>query len=184
MTRITNTIAEKIAKAVTEHAFAERLADARQRLADAGMAAYRAYYGDETIEKMASLPEGWLPQVSCLYFHVNGCRYVAILSQFVPLTYRDSSGYIALNGDTAEAMALQHAEHDFDRQKLERDEALREAERAIKRFGSVKALIKGWPEIEPFAREFLGAFPALPAVIPADLNARLGLPVSEEEHTK
>lgn len=184
MTRITNTITERIAQAVTEHAFAERMQAARQREADAGMAAYRAYYGDETIEKMTSLPEGWLLRVTILRFRINGFRHTARLNQPVPVLCRDSSGYIVLNGDTDEAMALQHAEQDFDRLNSERSEARREAQRAIKRFSTVKALIKGWPEIEPFAREFLGASPALPAVIPADLNARLGLPVDEKEHTK
>jgi len=184
MTRITNTIAERIAQAVTEHAFAERLAAARQRLADAGMAAYRTYYGDETIEKMTSLPEGWLSTRSRLDLTINGCRYMVNLGQPMPVLAEDTVEWFNLDGDTAEAMEIQHAEQDFQRLRSERKEALREAERAIKRFGTVKALIRGWPEIEPFAREFLDAYPALPAVIPADLNAKLGLPVTEEGHTK
>lgn len=177
MTRITNDIAKGIAKAVADHAFADRIAAAKEALEAAALAAYRTYHGDAAIERMNALPDGWLPCNSLLDFTINGQRLPVRLSKPARQTCRDNAGYIKLNGDAAEAIALMQAQQSFDRLREERDDAESEALRAVKRFSTIKALIAGWPEIAPFAAKFDADKPSLPAVIPAELNAKLGLPV-------
>lgn len=179
MTRITNTIAEGIAKAVTDHAFSERIATAKEALEAAALAAYRYHYGEESINRMNALPDGWLPCISRLDFAINGQRLFARIGKPVQITYLENEGWVKINGDVPEAVALQRAAHALDRLEKERSDAESEALRAVKRFSTIKALVAGWPEIAPFAAKFDANKPSLPVVIPAELNAKLGLPVED-----
>lgn len=179
MTRISKQIAQKIAIAVTDHAFKTRTKDAARQLSDAGLAAYRAHFGDKAIRRMNALPDGWLAKVNSLRFRVAGMSLeVPLLDGPVRLTWEAYNAYcIKVQHDGPEGITLARAAQDLESLKVQRQKAQADAEAAIRQFATIKTLIAGWPEIETFARPLEGAYPPLPAVIPSSLNKTLGLPV-------
>lgn len=180
MTRITNDLADRIAKDLTTHAFGERIEAATGRLERAGMAAYEARYNAAMRKKLAELPAGWVPETKQLHFNVYGADIRVNLRAPVRTTYADNQKYrISVDASNPEGIELAQAAQELDRLTSEQRALREETARAVKRFSTVKGLIKGWPEIEPFARHYAEKAPALPAVIPAELNAKLRLPVAE-----
>lgn len=180
MTRITNDLADRIAKDLTTHAFGERVEAARDRLERAGMAAYEARYDAAARKKLAALPDGWVPETKDLYFNVYGANIHVSLRAPVRVTYADQSKYrFNVEASSPVGIELAQSAQELDRLTSEQRALREETARAVKRFSTVKGLIKGWPEIEPFTRPYAEKAPALPAIIPAELNAKLRLPVAE-----
>lgn len=180
-----------------------RLIERKAALADA---IYKHVYGDD-LAKMDALPNGWLETKDHLqvkfgasyeysYFagyggwsdKLSAYRYLVPEDKKKPVFKR-----VLQNGRDTQLIDARHLlsiEHDLiDGIQSKLLEQLKTAEpkltQSLKAWSTIEAMIKEWPEIEPFARKYLqggsGYNPRfVPVVNVENLNETFGLPVPTE----
>lgn len=206
MTKLTISIRESIRRAVLKHRFGAEVDTLTDRYAALASDVYDDLYSKEDRERIASLPKDWLPTVdqasvqfgglsngyTQLSFNGSGFRfeYHSIGSRLNAEQTRECKKPVA-NKHRYGCWKVYAADHRLTRRyeklQAERDalhEAIGEAKQqisaALGSLSSVEALIKAWPEIEPFAKTFAVPAPArLPAIPAAALNKTLKLPAPE-----
>lgn len=178
--RLTKHIKDRIRRRLIVHAFEEREkanAAGFHQLADA---VYHDLYPEALLKQMNAMPGGFLPEdtdVSVCFEQVE---------RFARLWY--SNRRRVAQKHTSNAAKVYEENHEFskwyaklDAEKKKIKEERRGAEQSamavMDNVTTLKRLIEVWPEVEPFARDFLvsaqsGTLPALPI---GDLNKRLGL---------
>lgn len=198
--RLTNDIREMIVVDVLIHRFR---ADADAFRADQAALANRVYediFDAKTREKMAAVPDGWLPKTTNvgvqfgganryeqMYFdgHISGnIRKVATKSD-APETFRlipyNRHRVCAAVYEASHPLSIAHAK--LEQRKATLDDQIETAKRSIEAalaaVTTVKRLIETWPEVAPFASKFDGEKPQLPALPTQHLNSILDLPVAE-----
>lgn len=196
-TRLTKEIKESITKALIAHRFTAPVKKLYEDRAALAKAVYNDVYSRADREKMAALPDGWLPTVD--QFHVyfgtsytsvyaNGHVYgdlvnVASPDRDVPVFRIQSrhKGGCLKKYDGAHKLTIEHErlQGSFADLVKEVDMAKRSAMAAMSSVGTIKRLIEVWPEVAPFAKKFEGERPQLPALQTDKLNKILDLPVSE-----
>lgn len=196
MSRITKEIRDKIVAALIKHRFEARLMTIIKERAALAKAVYDDLYPMTIREKIAALPDGWIPTNEKMHVYFGTAYTSVYASGFI---YGELNKVASVNRSDANfrllakhedgcvkkyeathALAIEHerlagAVSDI---KNEISEATRAAETAILKSATIKRLIEAWPEIEPFARQFNTEKPQLPALQTDALNAMLGLPVT------
>jgi len=201
MTKLTNWMREGITKKVMIHRFREQ-ADAL--VTDYAVLAADVYvdiYSEIERKRMDALPEGWLPTSEGVYvqFGEGGRNYHRL--NFDGDLYSAGSRYASPRKDRMKRRVL--AKHDGsrcmkvydDQHELARrasdlrdreseiskaaDAAQRQIEAALRSASTIKRLVEMWPEIEPFAAEYVDRPAPVPALPTEQLNRLLDLPVSE-----
>lgn len=200
--RLTGELRERIAKDVLQHRFAaeiEKIVQAKAALADD---VYNDVYKKADREKMAALPNGWLPEVTACdaKFGDKGSSYErlqftggvhGILSKHrvtrepADSLYRrclakHKSGCWKVYEDS-HRLSLRYTEITAQTRAL--SEQIQTARQTIETMlGSVTtlaALLKAWPEVAPFVATLKPVEAKLPAIPVQSLNAMFKLPVKE-----
>ncbi len=179
-TRITLELRNAIVTQLLNHRFAKERKAIKDRNNAFALSVYQAGYSAKIRKQMDDLPDGWLPVAGQIRFDLGNTRYSVGLSNVVRIQANDQHASIAkFKADspvaakwkqlTEDASALNSAERDC------RDKA----RAAIGQFSTVAALVKGWPEVEPFLAKVGASIKTakVPAVVPAELNKRLALPI-------
>lgn len=163
---------------------------------------YRDIYPLADRQKMAVLPEGWLPTSKHLAVQFGSGSGYPHLSFSGRTNMRNPLGKYASPGDPVElvvqsrhknncakryendeALAVRYHELEKRRQALEAKVVAAEnvAKHALAHTATtVAALIERWPEIEPFAKRFLDHKPQAVAVNMTDVNRLFDLPPEEK----
>ncbi len=197
-TRLTTSIREHIAKLALSHRFADELMALVADRAAFAEAVYRDIYKQTEREKMAALPEGWLPTVNHIDVQFGeGCRYLTLWFNgsfygdlwwistpveviFKAIPFKHQHGCVKVYEPTHK-LSVRFEELDA-RLTVLRDKhgaAKRQIEAALGSVTTVGKLLELWPEIAPFTKDFNGIPSPLPAIPTSDLNALLDLPVAE-----
>lgn len=200
--RLTHDIREKIATAALRHRFHEEIETLAADRAALANDVYNDVYRKVDREKIEALPAGWLPTVrhAAAKFGEAGSSYTQL--QFDGGFYGKIQSLRARTGDSARQerrclykhqngcwkiyeanhkLAVRHAA------LADREAALlvsirtaeRQIEASLNSVSTVGALVKAWPEIEPFVRPLSPVASRLPTLPTASLNEMLKLPVSE-----
>ena len=184
--------------AIIKDALTHRFNDEIKELVDMRAAFASAVYDDickkADRQKMAELPEGWVPETdniavqfgsdfTRIYFdgHLYGDLARATTYKRTDkrrVLAKHSSGcakaYDATHKLASENSRLKAKEQDL---KNAYKEASRSMMTALNAVTTVKRLIETWPEIAPFASKHETGKPALPALPTGQLNKLLDLPV-------
>lgn len=179
--RLTESMRDSILVQLMNHRFEKERKAIKNRENEIGLSIYRAAYDAKTSKQMNSLPEGWLPVTNSVRFSVSGYSHSVSLMDCVRVPMADHHRTILrLNGEDDRAVKYQQFRVDENALRKAEEECKAEAKRVLHQCSTVASLLKAWPEIKPFVDELeLGEVDAkkLPAVIPADLNKKLALPV-------
>lgn len=212
-TRLNADIRQALHDDLLGYRFKDTVADLRRDWALLAEAVYNDIYPSDVQARMQSLPKGWLPtqtyvQVQFatstvqLTFTGNKRQYGYSLSDdekraFAIVYPPQVDAVLHLfpehqsNGATVklyeareplatryELLSRRHADFVNDLKAAHKATA-----QAVKGATTIEALIAAWPEVEPFAKKYLGVQPAsrqLPVVQRDVLNKQLGLPVPTE----
>lgn len=203
-TRITNSLADSVASAMIRHAFTERVDILGRRGRIFANDVYNDIFDAPTRRKMAALPEGWMPtagQISVKFGDHGAGVAVLNLDGHHPWAKRFGGGLpLASQAPPPPAWRvpwstnksilkvydldhpLAHRWEEFCAQRADLQKAIEDAERSIKAtlhsFTTVNAVLKQWPEAEPFLRRYVETKPdQLPDIPRARLNSILDLPI-------
>lgn len=179
--RLSKHIKERLKVRLLDNAFKPKMDANRAAFRALGDDIYNDLYPEKVRKQMEAMPDGFLPtdsDVSVSFEQVD--RYTR--------AYWNGQRRIASKHHNRHAAKVYEEKHDFtqryaklkeEREALrnQRAEAERSATAVMDNVTTLKKLIEVWPEVEPFARDFLvsaqsGTLPALPI---GDLNKRLGL---------
>lgn len=191
-TRLTNYIRDRIRQALIKRTFDPRKKELTETEHALGRAVYNDLYSAEVQMQMHRMPEGFLP-TACGVQVKFGDSFVQVNWDSADAARRIAARRIADKHDIRGRAAAKVYEPDHqltkEFQKLQQlhkqfDDEMYEARRQINSLlGScttVEKLIRTWPEVEEFAKPFLGKDAGVPSTalaIPiADLNKILGLP--------
>jgi hypothetical protein len=200
--RLTVASREQIAAAVLRHRFTdevETLVKDRSALADD---VYNDVYRKADRDKILALPDGWLPESKSIiakfgevdrhYAEIgfDGGLYGKLLCLRKKVERRDDLSrrilwkhhgrcwkvYPSDHRLTARFVTLCDRQEDLQRRVREGEAQINSA---LANVSTVAALLKAWPEVEPFVKP-LGAAPVkLPAISIKTLNETFRLPVAE-----
>lgn len=196
---------EHIVKRLLCHAFEARvIAHARARH-DHAMKVYRDIFTEDEIDRMYALPPGWLNTTDDVRARIAGSDNTMhfggtwdlgpelrkclsnsdVLKNNVSMRYpHNMINRIGKVYDANHPLAEQY--EDLQREHSQLHEliltARKKAEATVNSYTTVKALIKAWPDVEPFIKPSkpITSFP-VPVIPIAELNNLLSLPVEEEE---
>lgn len=203
MTRLTNDMRDALALAVMHHRFGDEVKELMAVKGEFAEAVYNDVYTKATREKMAALPDGWLPtrqDISAQFgdgsrydsLRFDGCVYGVLAElkdpakkdedsrSFKIVLYKHAHGcakaYEPTHKLATRYLALKEREDDL---KTRVRAAKAQAKTALNSVSTMASLLKAWPEIEPFARSFNGVQAKLPAIPISALNAIFKLPVQK-----
>ena len=199
MTRLTKDIREAVCTEMLQHRFSDT---AKKLVLDKVKFAEKVYndvYSKSDRTKMDSLPDGWLRKDRGIYVQFGTGKGYCLLSFSGHLT---GDLYILARGwkdapDIYKRVLFKHygncakmyafdSKFTMDYQDLhnrQQDllEEVKVAKKAINTaLGStttVEALVKLWPESEPFLRTYMNTIPKVPSIPTSQLNNLLDLPV-------
>lgn len=193
-TRLTENMRSRIAEAVLVHRFAKAFAVIAADRAALARAVYDDVLTKKQRETIASLPAGWLvtnhaiaaqfgsAYERCCFSGYNYTFWIgdkpADVSLPMPAKFHGSCAKVY---EATHKLSLRHDEIERRFSSL-RDEAKgagNEVKAALAAVGTVQALVKAWPEVEPFCRDITPYAVPLPAIPVAKLNQTFDLPVSE-----
>ncbi|MGN6654741.1 MAG: Nmad5 family putative nucleotide modification protein [Rhodanobacter sp.] len=178
--RINSIMRSQITHRLIAHRFdkdEKRLARSANELA---MQIYRARYSHHERRDMDALPEGYLPTITSMPVDNRGSYYTLALAAPVRVPFADHGYRVDLSKlkNAEELTAKVREQFNAENALKEKRVALKqETSAAIAGFGTVSRLVDAWPQVKPFIEQ-LGYDTdkkALPALIPTELNTRLGL---------
>lgn len=197
-TKLSSYIKEQIAKDLLRHKFRAEVKALLKKQAEFAEELYRHFFPEDVEQKMRDLPKGWLRYDNYFYLKFGNSGYHSFSVYF--------NGESSIGKHTRKIISDQkHKDaptkpfpHSFDaniplghelnkknaaleRERDALEEKIKHAELTLESTmnGSttVGALIKKWPEVEPFARKYDTGDPQLPAPPYTTLNNMFGLPV-------
>jgi hypothetical protein len=199
-TRLTTHLRERITNAVLTHRFNEAVEALISDRAAFAEEVYNDVYRKTDREKMAALPEGWLPtegQINVQFgdhrgyesLDYRGHLYGPLNKARKPGGKADPVIRRALNKHYRHCAKVYDADHRLSkkyedlqaRQKelcRQYDEAKRQVEAAVNSASTINRLVEMWPEVEPFARSFDASPLKVPSIPTDQLNKLLDLPVA------
>lgn len=200
MTKLTISSRDILTIAVLRHRFEAEVNELVAAKRDFAETVYNDVYSKSAREKMSSLPDGWLPTSQSISAQFgDGSRYdtmnfsggvYGLLSKvltkqsddrvFKLVTSRHCHGcakvYPTDHKLSVRYTALKAREDDL-KSRIKAAES--QAKVALHNVTTVGALIKAWPEIEPFTRKLSGVVAKLPAIPTSELNKTFKLPAEK-----
>ncbi len=176
MTRITNTIREKICRRAVAAAFSSRenaLAEQSNALA---LEAYASVFAEAVRQQASAMPRDWMNYDSCLRFNADGWNVKLQLAEAAPVPHSSMCRTLgSLTGDLAVRVQSQATSEETLRKEKWRTE--HETTGFLEQFKSFKQMRESWPEGEPFYKEFDIERPqgGVPAVRVAEINRLLNI---------
>jgi hypothetical protein len=201
--RLTTSLREQISLAVLRHRFSPEVGAAMRQRAALADDIYTDFYRKPDREKMEALPAGWLPQTVCASakFGEYGSGYAQInfSGSFTGMLHRLRPSPEKPGEETSRRVLTKHqhacwkvyaADHKLavryeEHRNLVSDLEARirvsekQIETALNAVSSAAALVKAWPEIEPFVTPLVPVVRALPALPVSALNETFKLPVKK-----
>ena len=186
--RITETMRKTIIHRLLQHAYEKEEKDLQRREHELGMKVYRRLYSTSERKHMNGLPEGWLHETDSIRVRLGADNNVALsvtASVRIPRCALYNYKPLDTRADANQPLVAEIKAHCAARQKLKdaRRETNQKTKATIKSFSTLNRLLSAWPEVKPFTDQ-LGydvEKKSLPAVIPTELNASLGLPVTGKQ---
>ncbi|WP_291370604.1 MULTISPECIES: Nmad5 family putative nucleotide modification protein [unclassified Acinetobacter] len=180
MSRLTNQIRQSMLGTVLDHAFSEKLAQAKADLIAAGDALYMDHHG-EHLKTMQKLPASFLYKQGRMDTNIGGQRHIVFLSESKPMSYESNYSRIVFLADNPVAIAWLQANDKVKDTEKQRDAMSREINAVLESVHTFKKLWEVWPECKSLLEKFeqKPTIAILPAVQVNRLNAALGLPVDE-----
>lgn len=171
MTKLLNSHRQQITTHLLDATFRERELRLKQQEHALGLKLLRALYGEDSLRRMAELPEGWLPLTSHVSFSYvpapSAYSHNTILIMSDPVRVPASHNYPLVPQGCLllwEKLNSQRKELKSERRQLEM-----EITGTLRAFTTV-----GWPEgYAHFQHQTLATVGNLPALRIEDLNARL-----------
>jgi hypothetical protein len=199
--RLTNDMREILVRRLLTHRYKDAIQAIIDRRAKLAADVYDDVYSKATRLKMNTIPEGWLPEDNGIrvqfgesprgYARLTFDGRTDLWSPFLHIVNRSNQIDYRLfpQKDKDKCLKVYPLEHEFSltyeqiaadwsalKKQVKDTEVLLTS--SVATFTTVAAMIKDWPEAEPFVRDWLIAKPIpLPAVPRAKLNAILDLPV-------
>jgi hypothetical protein len=202
--RLTNDNRERIAFAVLKHRFAAEVAELVRDRAAFADDVYNDIYRKADRDRIDALPEGWLPTTTGITakFGEHSAGYETIqfdgslrsgtLSRFHTKPKSRTLGIwrrivtkhqhgCSKVYDPGHKLAKRQDELRVRQVTLEQIvlESQKQIEAALNSVTTASALVKAWPEMEPFVKPYMTATPNLPSIPASKLNEIFKLPVSE-----
>jgi hypothetical protein len=202
--RLTNEIRERVALAVLRHRFAGDVSALVRDRAAFAEDVYSDIYRKADRERMEALPEGWLPTsvavtakfgehssgyetiqfdgsirsgTLCRFHNRPSSRSLGIWRR-IPNKHQHGCSKVY---DPSHKLAKRQEELRVRQTTLEQLvlESQKQIEAALNSVTTASALVKAWPEMEPFVKQYMTASPNLPSIPASKLNEIFKLPVSE-----
>lgn len=173
-TRLTVSDRENITNRMVADALKER--KSAHKAAENALAAriFAHALGADRLALLAELPEGFVPEASCIDISVGGywIRLEFAEPTRIPFDKRGAC-LIAIDGGTPLADEVFAIEAEAKAIKDMRRELDSTIGATLASFRTVEAMVAAWPETEPYAPAPKAPRAALPAVFFADLNAKI-----------
>jgi putative DNA base modification enzyme with NMAD domain len=173
-TRINESIRHHVICRIVEDKFKPLQKALDERGKDVALAVYNAMYNEEQQKLMASLPSGWLCTRTRIEVSVDGERHCYYLAKDKPSP--DNHRDYRTTRRTPVGALIHKYETEKEAFEERKDEALRLARAALASHRTVEALVKAWPEVEPYLPKGSEPMTTALAVPVKQLNALLGLP--------
>lgn len=196
---------ENIVKRLLCHAFETQVIAHGKARHDYALRVYRDIFSEADIDRMYSLPPGWLNTLDEVRARIAGndvtlhfgstwdlgaelrkcLSDVDVLKNNVKMPYPYNM-VNKINKVYEATHALADAYEDLSREHTRLHDliitARKKAEAVVNSYTTVNALIKAWPDVEPFIAPSkpITSFP-VPAIPITELNSLFALPVEEEE---
>lgn len=176
--KLTNLTRRHIRERILEHKFRgwnEKFAKRKAALAEA---IYKDVFSAKERKLMASLPDGWLPEVNSIKVEFDGQgRRVRFdepkrMPQSAAIGYDPVKSYAADHPLCRKWVAL--GDEEVDRQK-ERAELENKLNAILWSVSTTEKLVEVWPEAAPFLEKVEAAKINPPPIDVSDLNSALGL---------
>jgi hypothetical protein len=178
-TRLNDNMRDSILEALVQHAFGARfeaIEKARQQLA---AEVYRDVY-IQNLDKMKAMPAGFLPEAESIYVKFDDEMTSVDWGENRRIA-DDHSAYKAVAKVYGPRDDLSKCFFALKKQKSalesEKSKARGNAKAILKDCTTLAKLLRVWPEVEPFTREFAPAKVNLPAIPRPIVNKQFGLPV-------
>lgn len=180
MSRLTKSLREAMLGTVLDHAFSEKLSQARANLIAAGDALYMDHHG-EHLRTMQKLPASFFYKQGRMDTNIGGQRHIVSLSESKPMSYESHCSRIVFLADNPVAIAWLQANDKVKDTEKQRDAMSREINAVLESVHTFKKLWEVWPESKSLLEKFeqKPAIAILPAVQVAKLNSALGLPTDK-----
>lgn len=204
--RLTNSIRDSIAKRVIQYKFVKTssvLKDIRHEIASLAQAVYNDNLSETDQEKIASMPNGWLPESDHIFVQFGTDRQNLFFNgEPFSLTWsvRKELKYFSSDVPDVKKRIPDHmnrtftsysARHDLTNRYTDIDRKIRQfntevsesqkmLSAALSKATTTNRLIEMWPEVKPFVIEVVGnpKQPSVALMVPvANLNEKFGLPV-------
>ncbi len=199
--KLTKAHREEILKRTLSHAFGARALALAKAFAALAEDVYNDVFSEKDRKLMQSLPESWLPTDNdisvefgvgfrSLYFngrnaHISGLSddvYAEIENKYKRFPYQRRQGCLkAYAADHDLSVKAEELSNQVKALKVEVEAASNITRVALDRATTLRNLISGWPEIEPFTTFIPRDRPSLPAIQTDALNSILGLPVEDKK---
>jgi len=177
--RITESMRAAITIRLLQHRFERDKKALKRREHDLAMKVHRLRYSAAIRKHMNDLPDGWLPTAGMIQVHVGSYWRKLYFTENVRVQFIDQHGSFDLNKTENADLAAAIQKHFEEISALDKqEEDLRKKTiGTLAGFSTINRLVAAWPEIKPFVDQlgYDSEKKSLPAVIPADLNASLGL---------
>ena len=185
MGRLTENIRRIICLALIKHRFEAQKAQLKEREFDLALELYETQYPTALRKQMSLLPEGFLPTSCAVNFVIVNDgekwprRNLIRLRHYLPLAnialIGNTDHYLQLKSDSRLTKKVERFMADAAQLMKDEDETKKQTNDALKAFTTIKNLLKGWPEVEPFVPR-MKVKQKLPSVPRAALNSALKLP--------
>lgn len=203
--RLTGPIKDTLGRKLLERAYSAKLENLVGRCSAFAIAVYEDAMGRDTLEKIAALPEGWLPstnavkvqfgsEIQQVYFNGSLNKYAlpsalkrgGIRDHLQNITRRFPSRF-SLNvskvyeDDAPLARTFRLLLGEFDALEVDMKRAQMLARATMDSCSTVSRLQRVWPEVTPILKEIIKIDEPiqLPDVSRAELNKMLELPVED-----
>jgi putative DNA base modification enzyme with NMAD domain len=176
MSRLTQTIREKIVNKAVNAAFDPKIEAFKKQEAKLGIECYNAVFPKKVRDIISQVPEGWLRTCDCLRFNAGGWNVTLCVGKQMPTPASNHCQMLGnIDGELGEKVQV----HSQEKRKLdeERYAAQKKLLGFLEGFNTFKQLREAWPEGEKFFKEFDAerVSPNVPAVVTKEINAMLGL---------
>lgn len=186
-------IAESIATALVQYRFTSEVDAMREENTRLAHLCYRKHWAPEQIALMDTIPDGWLDTTSQVEARTNQAECLMSFGknyQFkffaspppVYVKFPKARQYLETRLIFEQPFAETINDHAQKLSTLTQQirQAHFDATKVIKSTSTLKRLVASWPEVEPFARQYMNATkPQLPAIRTETLNTQFKLPVVE-----
>jgi hypothetical protein len=176
---------DRIVVELMAHAFKARRDALEKEKHDLGRAVYADVFPAAILKAVKKLPPNWISTDDVMYVKFGGdfTRVSFGEQRPVPSISRGNAHTIY---SATDPMCDRYRAYLLAKKTLDEDEskARKQASATLNSFTTVGALLKGWPEVEPFLQGIIKVPDRLPAVQVDVLNNTFGLPVAKKGKAK